>query len=61
MDALEVATRLKNFLGKDHPPVPVELLAKPGQWQAPLGQQSPYVTTVEMRTTLCSESIFHAR
>ena len=44
-DALEVATRLKNFLGKDHPPVPVELLAKPGQWQAPLGQQSPYVTT----------------
>ena len=39
-DALEVATRLKNFLGKDHPPVPIELLAKPGQWQAPLGQQS---------------------
>ena len=44
-DALEVATRLKNFLGKDHPPVPIELLAKPGQWQVPLGQQSPYVTT----------------
>ena len=37
-NALEVAQRLKWFMGKDKPPVPIELLAEPGKWQPPVDQ-----------------------